>query len=568
MDRVQKEFEIWRDNVEGEYLDQLLALQDDPEELHDSFYRDLSFGTAGLRGVLGMGPNRMNFYTVAKATQGFADYLVANFDDPCIAIARDSRHQGALFVETAARVMAGNGVRAFVFNAVEPTPVLSFAVRDLKCSGGINVTASHNPSQYNGYKAYGPDGCQIKSQAASDIQDAIDALGYFEGIKLADYAQACSEGMIEVLDDSVVDRFLDAVYAQSVEPESFADNPLSIVYTPLNGTGLPCVMDILNRVGFKDIRVVTDQGMPDGAFATCPYPNPEEKAALERGLELAELTGADLLLATDPDADRVGIAVRHDGSYELLNGNEVGNLLIDYICKMRELRGEDLGEKLVVTTIVSTLMPDALASKYGFELRRVLTGFKYIGGQIAMLEEAGEDERFMFGFEESYGYMSGTHVRDKDAINASMLICQMARWHKSMGHDLYEAMEELYAEHGYYLNRTLNFSYPGSDGAEKMASIMEQLRVNPPTSLVDMPVVEFTDFSKGAPMPTCNSEESQQLPAANVVSFKLGDGVQILVRPSGTEPKIKAYLFACGETRESAVSQLEMLAECATGLLG
>ena len=569
MSTEEEQYERWLEHVTLEEAMLLREQATSIEELHDAFYRELSFGTAGLRGIIGLGPNRMNVYTVAKATQGLADYLNAHYESPSVAIARDSRNRGEEFVRAAAGVLAANGVVAHVYRAIQPTPVLSFTVRELGCSAGINVTASHNPAAYNGYKVYGDDGCQIASQAAVEIQEGIDGLDFFDDVKRMDFEEALAAGLVQWVDDAVVDRFLDEVAAQSVKPEDArATRKLRIVYTPLNGTGLECVTRILKRVGLDDLSVVDEQRYPDGNFTTCPYPNPEDRAVLELGLELCERVRPDILLATDPDADRVGIAVLHDGEYVLLTGNEVGVLLIDYIAKRLGERGVDLTSKLVVTTIVSTLMPDAQAAYYGFELRRVLTGFKYIGGQIAQLGEDHED-KFMFGFEESYGYMSGTYVRDKDAISASMLICEMAQMYKNEGVDLVEAMESLYERYGYYLNRTINMSYPGSSGAEKMQAIMDGLRTNPPQVIADLPVLSILDYGDGVPMTKINGnpDEHQVLPDANVISFDLGDGMRIIIRPSGTEPKIKAYVFSKANTREQAEQLLSKLSDAARELL-
>lgn len=563
-------YDRWLKNVNDVEAEQLKAQASDIEQLHDAFYRELAFGTAGLRGIIGLGPNRMNVYTVGKATQGLADYLNANFEEPAVALARDSRNMGEEFVKAAASVLAANGIRAYVYPEIQPTPVLSFTVRYLYCCAGINVTASHNPSEYNGYKVYGPDGCQIASQAAVEIQEDIDKLDFFDDVERIDFEEGLASGLIEWIDDEVVDRFLDEVAAQSLKPSNeVSENKLRVVYTPLNGSGLNCVTRILARVGIDDVSIVEEQRLPDGDFTTCPYPNPEDRAALERGLELCETVKPDILLATDPDADRVGIAVLHDDDYVLLTGNEVGVLLTEYIALRRKERGEDLASKLVVTTIVSTLMPDAQARHYGFELRRVLTGFKYIGGQIAMLEPDRTDE-FIFGFEESYGYMTGTFVRDKDAVSASMLICEMAQMYKDQGVDLVEAMDMLYKRYGYYLNRTINMAYPGSSGADKMDALMGGLRTNPPQELAGMPVESILDYAECAPMTRINgeSDENQTLPAANVISFVLGDGVQIIIRPSGTEPKIKAYLFSNAETEEAAKSLLDELEAAARDLLG
>lgn len=563
-------FDHWMSNVTPDQARALEEQASSPEDLHDAFYRELSFGTAGLRGVIGMGPNRMNVYTVGKATQGLANYLNAHFEQPSVAIARDSRNMGWEFVRAAAGVLAANGITAHVYRAIQPTPVLSFTVRELGCSAGINVTASHNPAAYNGYKVYGPDGCQIASQAAVKIQENIDTLDFFDDVRCMDFDEALQAGLVRWVDDEVVDRFLDNVAAQSVEPvRSDSPDRLRVVYTPLNGTGLNCVMRTLERVGIRDVTVVAEQSEPDGNFTTCPYPNPEERAALERGLALCETTRPDLLLATDPDADRVGVAVLHEGTYELLTGNEVGALLVEYIARRRAERGEDLSRRLVVTTIVSTLMPDAQARAYGFELRRTLTGFKYIGGQIALLEEEGRQDDFLFGFEESYGYMAGTYVRDKDAISASMLICEMAQMYKSEGLDLVDAMEQLYQKYGYYLNQTINVSYPGSTGADKMREIMEGLRTNPPQALGGLPVLSILDYGSSTEMTKINGNpgDNQTLPCANVILFDMGEGMRVIIRPSGTEPKIKAYVFSKADTREQAKHLLDNLVRAARELL-
>ena len=409
------------------------------EPMVDAFFQDLSFGTAGLRGIIGAGTNRMNVYTVGRATQGFADYLNANFENPSVAIARDSRNKGELFVRTTAAILAANGVTAYVYPRISPVPTLSWAVRDLGCSGGICMTASHNPAPYNGYKAYGPDGCQITSEAAAAISAAIENTDAFTGVKSMDFDKAVAEGKIKWIDDAVLERYYSAVLAQSgnnLTPEQIAAAPLKLVYTPLNGTGLIPVTTVLKRAGVTDITVVPEQEQPDGNFPTCPYPNPEIREAMQKGIDLCEQVHPDLLLATDPDADRVGVACKDGDDYTLLTGNEMGVLLLDYVCRMRAERGEDLSQKVAVTTIVSSAMVDALAAEYGFELRRCLTGFKYIGDIITELADAGQADRFMFGFEESYGYLSGDHVRDKDAVNASLLICQMAQDYKLRGKNL------------------------------------------------------------------------------------------------------------------------------------
>ena len=547
---VHELLDTWIENVtDEELLAELKAMKEsgDEEAISDAFFQDLEFGTAGLRGTLGAGTNRMNIYTVGRATQGFADYLNATFENPTVAIARDSRNKGELFVKTTASILAANGITSYLYPRISPVPTLSWAVRYLKCSGGICMTASHNPAEYNGYKAYGPDGCQITSEAAAAISASIAETDPFHGVKSMDFAEAEAEGYVKWIDDSCLEAYYDAVEACSVNnltPEQCAAAPLKLVYTPLNGTGLIPVTTILNRVGLTDITVVPEQKDPDGNFPTCPYPNPEIREAMQKGIDLCEEVHPDLLLATDPDADRVGTAVKYGDDYRLLTGNEMGVLLLDYICKMRLERGEDLSNKVAVTTIVSSAMVDALADEYGFELRRCLTGFKYIGDIITSLSDAGEADRFIFGFEESYGYLSGDHVRDKDAVNASMLICQMAQYYKLQGKTLGDAIDDLYEKYGYYHNKTIALAYPGAEGAGKMAGIMAGLRSDPPTELAGSKVEGIVDYQPGV----------NGLPSANVFEIDLEGGNKAIVRPSGTEPKIKLYIFAKGDTAEAADS--------------
>ena len=565
---IRQRYEQWLASVEGEDRDELELLEQDEEALENAFYRDLAFGTGGLRGIIGMGPNRMNVYTVAKATQGLANYLNANFTQPSVAIARDSRNKGETFCQVAAGVLAANGIRAHLYPRIEPTPALSFAVRDLGCSAGICMTASHNPAEYNGYKVYGPDGCQITTQAAAAIQQAIDAVDVFGGVKRIAFEEALQQGMASWIDDAVLERFLDGCQAASVGEGA---GELKIVYTPLHGTGLECVLAILKRIGVHDVVVESAQAVADGYFPTCPYPNPEIREALERGLALAAREQADLLLATDPDADRVGIAVVKGGEPVLLTGNEVGILLVDYMCEMLASRGEDLRSKVVTTTIVSSAMADALVEHHGFELRRTLTGFKFIGEQIGLLEAAGEAERFLFGFEESYGYLAGTHVRDKDAVVASMLICEMTRWYRSRGMDLVDAMQALYERYGYFKNSLLTLAYPGASGEAKMAQILARLRAEQPDEIAGLAVEECIDYAQGAAMPITGGRGdagAQMLPPADVLEFKLAGGNKVIVRPSGTEPKVKGYLFARADDAASADALLSKLEDAAREMLG
>lgn len=557
-EHIAKKVQLWQEQLDepqlAEELADLLASEQD-ETITDAFYRDLEFGTAGLRGVLGPGTNRMNVYTVSQATQGLADYLNKHFEAPTVCIMRDSRNKGKEFVEATAGVLAANGIKSYVALRIEPVPVLSFATRYLKASAGVVITASHNPAPYNGYKAYGPDGCQIANEAAEEIQASINRTDIFRDVRHMDFAEALEKGLVTWIDDAVIDAYLDAIQQVSVPGCIPEDDSFRVVYTPLNGSGLECVTKILERIGVKNIDVVPEQKDPDGNFPTCPYPNPEIREALQKGLELAEKVHPDLLLATDPDADRVGIAVPHEGRYELLSGNEVGCLLIDWLCRLKKEAGEDIAQKVVITTIVSSVMPDALAAHWGFELRRVLTGFKYIGGQIDLLTQKDEGERFLLGFEESYGYLAGTHARDKDAVVTSMLICEMAAWYAKRNIDLYQAMQDLYREHGFYLNGVVNVTAEGASGAQKIADIMARLREEPPTSIAGLDVEKVVDYQTVAPMPQINraaGDPEQTLPVANVLEYQLQGCNKVIVRPSGTEPKIKAYLFSVAPTKEKA----------------
>lgn len=573
---IKERLNVWLENVEDEELsEELSRLAADLEAgaegaeaaVADAFFQDLEFGTAGLRGVIGAGTNRMNRYTVARATQGLADYLNAHFENPSVAIARDSRHKGREFSRIAACVLAANGIRSLLYTRLEPTPALSFAVRDLGCSAGINMTASHNPAAYNGYKVYGPDGCQITSDAAAEISERIARLGYFpaegaESAKIDDYQQACFDGRISWIGEDTLARFMDAVLEQSQETPEESAEPIRVLYTPLCGTGLECVSQVLGRIGIPYLDVVPGQDQPDGDFPTCEYPNPEERAALQAGIDKCRNWKEmgkpfDLLLATDPDADRVGVACEDDDDYTLVTGNEMGILLMDYLAGRRAARGEDLSRLVAVTTIVSSAMCDDVAAHYGFELRRTLTGFKYIGEQIGRLEAAGEADRFMFGFEESYGYLAGTHVRDKDAVVASMLIVQMARHCRKQGMTLVQAMRALYDKFGWQTNRTISLAYPGADGAQRMADIMAGLRAQPPAQVAGCDVAEVVDYAEGV----------GDLPEANVVEFRLAGGGKLIVRPSGTEPKIKAYLFAKAPDQTGADAMLDALEQSARELL-
>ena len=553
---IRAEYSRWLERAvdDSDLIEELRGLDPDGGEVSDRFYRDLAFGTGGLRGVLGAGTNRMNIYTVRRATQGLCAWLKASGGTPSVAIAHDSRIKSDLFAREAARVLAANGVTAWIYPRLEPTPALSWAVRYFHCGAGICVTASHNPAKYNGYKVYGPDGGQITLEAAEHVQAAIDSTDPFDGVALADFDAAVADGRIRYIPEQCLEDFLDAVQKLSL---SGGAEDLSVVYTPLNGSGLECVTKILGRIGVKDVTVVPEQEHPDGHFPTCPYPNPEEREAMQRGLELCEKLHPDLLLGTDPDCDRMGSAVPEGDGYRLLTGNEMGVLLLDYICRRRIELGSMPENPVAVTTIVSPDMADAVAAEYGVELRRVLTGFKFIGEQIGLLEAEGHGERFLFGFEESYGYLSGSHVRDKDAVNASMLCCEMAAWYKKQGMTLADAIRALYEKHGYTCCAVKSFAFEGEGGMERMAAVMDSLRAAPPAEIAGRAVTGRTDYQTGEGV-------ALELPRSNVLEYRM-DGAKLIVRPSGTEPKIKVYLSARAESMERAQEIDGELAQAAAG---
>ena len=531
---------------------ELESIDGNEEEIKDRFAVALKFGTAGLRGVLGAGSNRMNIYVVRQATQGLANWVKTQGGNQLVAISYDSRINSDVFAKTAACVLAANGIKVRIYDALMPVPALSFATRYYEANAGIMVTASHNPAKYNGYKAYGPDGCQMTDEAANIVYAEIQKTDILEGAKMMSFEEGMAAGLIEYVGDDCKEALYDAIKARSVRPGLCKTAGLKLVYSPLNGSGLVPVMRILNDIGIDDITIVPEQQYPDGNFPTCPYPNPEVFEALRLGLELADKCGADLMLGRDPDADRVGIAMKcPDGTYELVSGNEVGALLLDYICAGRIEKGTMPENAVAVKSLVSTPLADAIAKHYGVEMRNVLTGFKWIGDQIAQLEAAGEVDRFIFGFEESYGYLAGPYVRDKDAVIGSMLICEMAAYYRSIGSSLKQRMEEIYAEYGRYLNKTDSYEFPGLSGMDKMAGIMSDLRQNPPTVIGEYKVVKVTDYMK---------PEETGLPAANVLVYDLEGGAQAIVRPSGTEPKIKTYFTTLGKDLAEAQAQKDALA--------
>lgn len=533
--------------------EELEAIQGKDEEIKERFAVALKFGTAGLRGVLGAGSNRMNIYVVRQATQGLANWVKTQGGNQLVAISYDSRINSDVFAKTAACVLAANGIRVRIYDALMPVPALSFATRYCEANAGIMVTASHNPAKYNGYKAYGPDGCQMTDEAADIVYAEIQKTDILTGAKMMSFEEGQKAGLIEYVGEDCKEALYAAIEARSVRPGICKTAGLKLVYSPLNGSGLVPVMRVLKDIGITDVTIVPEQQYPDGNFPTCPYPNPEIFEALRLGLELAKKTEADLMLATDPDADRVGIAMKcPDGSYELVSGNEVGVLLLDYICAGRIENGTMPEKAVAVKSIVSTPLADAVAKNYGVELRSVLTGFKWIGDQIARLEAAGEVDRFIFGFEESYGYLAGPYVRDKDAIIGSMLICEMAAYYRSIGSSVKQRLEEIYEKFGRYLNKVDSFEFPGLSGMDKMAGIMDELRSNPPEKIGKYSVEKVTDFKK---------PEETGLPAANVLIYRLEGGAEVIVRPSGTEPKIKTYFTTLGKDLAEAQAQKDELAE-------
>ncbi len=533
---------------------ELKAIEGDDEAINDRFYRDLEFGTGGLRGVIGAGTYRLNVYTIRRATQGLADYVNGSFQNGSVAIAYDSRIKSDVFAKEAAKVLAANGITVYLYSELMPTPMLSWAVRYLKCNAGIVVTASHNPAKYNGYKVYGEDGCQITLDVANTVIEKITSVETFGGPKLVSYEEGLESGMIKLIDQSVIDAYLDEVSKQGVHTELVAESGLKVVYTPLNGSGNKPVRAILKKIGISEVTVVPEQENPDGNFPTCPFPNPEIKEALQKGLELCDNVKPDLLLATDPDCDRVGIAVpAPDGSYVLFSGNEVGAMLLQYICEERTKNGTMPKNPVAVKTIVTTDIVRKICEEYGVEMREVLTGFKFIGEQIGFLEADGEAERFIFGYEESYGYLAGSYVRDKDAVVGSMLICEMAAFYRTKGITLLEARENMYKKYGNYLHTQSSFTCEGETGMERMKEIMTNLRANPPASIGGLKVLETADYIASVKTDVVTGEKTAiTLPKSDVLSFMLEDGASVVIRPSGTEPKIKAYYTTIGETKEAA----------------
>ena len=552
---VQDEYKRWleADLIDFDLKKELQDIQGDEEAIKDRFAVALAFGTAGLRGTLGAGTNRMNIWVVRQATQGVADWVKTQGGTQTVAISYDSRLKGWNFARDAAGVLAANGIHVRTYDELMPVPALSFATRYYKCNAGIMITASHNPAKYNGYKAYGPDGCQMTDDAAAIVYASIQKTDVLTGANYMSFAEGVEKGLIQFVGDDCKAALYEAIEARQVRPGLCKSAGLKLAYSPLNGTGLVPVTKVLQDIGITDISIVPEQEYPNGYFTTCSYPNPEIFAALEKGLELAKEIGADLMLATDPDADRVGIAMKcPDGSYELVSGNEMGVLLLDYICAGRIEKGTMPKNPVAVKSIVSTPLADKVAEHYGVELRHTLTGFKWIGDQIAQLEAAGEEDRFIFGFEESYGYLAGPYVRDKDAIIGSMLICEMAAYYRSIGSSVKQRLEEIYDQYGRYLNKVDSFEFPGLSGMDKMAGIMNSLRENPPAEFAGKQVVKAVDYTK---------PEETGLPNSNVLIYELDDGASVVVRPSGTEPKIKAYYTTLGKDLDEAQKEKDELSE-------
>lgn len=571
MTDMQSLYSLWLQKTADfpDLQDELRRIEGNPDEIRDRFYRQLEFGTGGLRGVIGVGSNRMNVFTVNQVTQGLANFLNDRYANAAVVIAYDSRINSDVFARESAGVLAANGIKAFVFRALVPTPMLSFAVRALGCSAGIMMTASHNPSEYNGYKCYAPEGYQMTDEAAEKTYAYIQKVDVFDGVRRIDFEQGLKDGSIAYVEQSLEDAYFEAVLAQQMNPGVCAGAGLKVIYTPLNGTGNKPVREILRRIGIEQVRVVPEQELPDGRFPTCPYPNPEIRQAFEQALKLAADEPADLLLATDPDCDRVGIAVPDEGEYKLLTGNEVGALLAEYILASRSEQGTLPPAPVVIKSFVTTDLVAAVAANYNAEVVNLLTGFKYIGETMTALENNGESERFIVGMEESYGYLVGMHARDKDAVVAAMLICEMAAYYKARGLNLYRAMRALYEKYGRYINTVLSFEFKGESGMKTMLRMMDDLRTAPPTQIGGLPVQAVSDYLAGTTTDTQTLVATAiALPKSNVLAYKLPDGNGLIIRPSGTEPKIKVYITACAPTDAQAESLAARMKTDAARLLG
>ncbi len=567
---IKEQYELWckKATADPDLIEELNGMSGDEELITEAFYQNLAFGTAGLRGIIGAGTNRMNIYTVGRASQGLAAYVNSVAKNGKIAIAYDSRIKSDLFAKTAASIFAANGIKVYIYKELMPVPMLSYAVRRLGCDAGVVVTASHNPAKYNGYKAYGPDGSQLGPEAADYVLSIMQTVDFFEGVKSMPFEDALNSGKIEYISDDIISEYYGNVTAERVEKNTDLSG-LNVVYSPLNGAGNKPVREILKRIGVTNVTVVPEQELPDGNFPTAPYPNPEIREAFGCALELAKKVNPDILLATDPDCDRVGIAVNVDGEYKLFSGNDVGILLLNYILERRTANGTLPKNPVAVKTIVSSELCQKIADDYGCTLINVLTGFKFIGEQITLLANKNEQGRYIFGYEESYGYLVGSYARDKDAVIASMLICEMTAFYKKEGKTLYDVLDGIYKKYGYCYSVQKSFTCEGRSGIEKIKAIMEDLRSNPPKELDGSLVCKINDYENSVSFDMENKTETVlTLPKSNVLSFFCEDGSSLIVRPSGTEPKIKIYVGAVGESREDGEAKKESLIEASSRLLG
>ena len=546
---------------------ELKAIEGDEKEIYERFYTELVFGTGGLRGILGAGSNRMNIYVVRRATQGICDWLKAGGGKLSAAVSYDSRNKSQLFAKETASVFAANGIKVYIYDALAPTPLLSWAIRYYNCGTGVMITASHNPAEYNGYKAYDENGCQLTDKDSADILDRIAGIDIFNGVNSCDFDKAVADGMIEFVSNEAVEEYYKSILACRCDKNSLEESDLKIAFTPLNGTGNLFVRRILNEIGAKNVYLTECQLEPDGNFPTCSYPNPEMIKALDEGFKTAKDNDCDILIATDPDADRLGVASKNGDDYVLLTGNEVGALMAEYICASRTANGSMPANPVMVKTVVTTKLADAVAKNYNVEVRDVLTGFKYIGDQIFRLEKDGEADRYIFGFEQSCGYLAGSYIREKDAVASAMLIAEMAACYKRQGKTLYDAMQDVYAKYGYYHNGEDNFTFAGADGMKKMGGIMDKLFAAPPAEFAGQKVVVCCDYRSSVKTEN-GSTEKIDLPSSDVLSLKLASGDSVIVRPSGTEPKLKVYYMVKGENREKALAATEILKAEARKLLG
>ena len=540
---IRKEYERWLENADEASIEALRSMSADEALIEDSFYRHLEFGTGGLRGVIGVGTNRMNIYTVSRATLGLGEYVIKNGASRHVAIGYDTRHFSREFAKRAAVVLASMGIKVYIYSEPLPTPMLSFAVRELSCDSGIMITASHNPSEYNGYKVYGSDGCQITDKVAAEILASINSKDYFEFSGAQDFDSLVNDGAIEYVGDTVIESYLDAVKKTGINDGDELDKSIGIVYTNLNGTGIVPVKRILSDFGFENLSFVEEQTAHDGDFPTCPYPNPEISEALSPGIKCVKERGADILLATDPDCDRVGVAVRRGDSVSILTGNEIGLLLFDYIASARKEKGRMPASPLAVKTIVTTDLADKIASAYGVEMVNVLTGFKYIGEVIGTLESKGDAERYIFGFEESCGYLGGSYVRDKDGVFAARMISEVAAYYKKRGLTIADRLDEIYATYGYAKSSLYSYEFKGAQGSAKMQEVMQKMRGGI-SEISGVKVTEMKDYSLGI----------DGLPKSNVLKYYLENSSSIVLRPSGTEPKLKVYVYVVSKNAEEATA--------------